>query len=153
MLFKIKTVTALDIPSLKRRVIMFIHFREQLNTQQIDEMFDSIKKWIAKIGVDRRKREDGYKRMADKIIGFDANRVIDTQEEHEIKNLVYLLKADGEGLLERKKKLYKEHKINPWRAYKDMKFPGAITPEAQAKADFLIEEAKKENPEDFTANG
>ena len=149
MLFKFRTITALDIPFLKRRVIMFIHFREQLNTQQIDEMFESIKKWIAHLGAERRKREDGYKRMADKIIGFDPNRVIDTQDEHDIKNLVYLLKADEEGLLERKKKLYKEHKISPWRAYKDMKFPGAITPEVQAKADRLIDEARREKPEDF----
>lgn len=117
----VKKKEVLDLPSLARLVLKSIFEEENMSKDEWDWMQKSIVRW---------------KQHCDLTGDEDIREILVTMAKK--------LQKNAEGGYDRRKRLFREHKID-WKKAEGV--PGAITPKDIAEGQKIYEEYKREHPD------
>lgn len=138
MIIQLKTYEVADLPSLLRLVLRFIYEQDKMSAADVRLMQFSMIKW---------KRH-----LDDEIEKYNARFKLDGKHrtpDHEflqdyLQRLGWLLKKDQDGKFDRRKELFKMHRID-WRKFH--RLPEAFMPEDFLRGQEVYREYAKKNPE------
>ena len=125
---KLKDV--LDMPSLYRAVLKFIFDEKNMSSSEIVMMKHSVIDWASHLRIKKECNEMS---------------AVDKQNQYSLESMAKMLQDNELGLMDHKKAVYKEHKIDYRKAFR---LPEAYVPEDFIKAQKAIERAKTKRPEE-----
>jgi hypothetical protein len=127
----IKNKEALEMTTLMRYALAYIFERESMTPDQIRSMQESIVNW---------QKHFEYK----KELGLSA---VEEELLVSLENTCWLLNKNEKGELEDRKELYRNHGIDYRKVHN---LPGAHKPVDFHNANVALDQAKQENPEDYS---
>lgn len=125
---------------LLRMVLKFIYDFDHMPREDREKIQPAILDWEKHLHEKKGKRALRCKTdIHDPLLG-------DEPELEELKKLCWLLVENEKGKFDHRKRLFKLHNIDYRKFYK---LPESYVPEDLVKAQWYLDKAKKENPEDY----
>lgn len=140
------TIDRVPIPKLFRMVLKFIYDKSNCTYQEEVAVKNSVLNWFKYIKQEKQKVIDKYGIEAQSFMPVGTKGTVLDEIEHQLQGIGWLLHADEKGMLEERKKRFKEHNINYLKFYR---IPEAYNPKDFKKAQKALERCMKENPDDY----
>lgn len=135
-LIVVKNKTVLDFPSLVRVALRSIYEHGTVSASEIRQMHESIIAWNQHITLRKEMSSDILKNENSDQEG----------EEICLEYVAGILKDNDDGKLEKRKEFFRQHNID-WRKF--YRLPEAFSPKDFIRGQAILEQHKKDNPEDY----